>query len=210
MSRHVQYGCGLSAPDKWKNYDSSPTLKIQRMPLVGSLVKSRLNVVFPDAVMYGDIVTGLPEEANSCDGVYCSHILEHLSLDDFRKALKNTYVILKTGGIFRCVVPDLEVLARNYVNELDRNDNTASLKFIEGSLLGLKQRPRGFKSVVASVFGNSHHLWMWDSRSLSEELKAAGFRNVRPCKFNDSPDKMFSLVESEDRFHYAVALECSK
>lgn len=210
MSRYVQYGCGLSAPDQWRNYDSSPTLRIQRTPVIGSLMKSRLNAIFPDAVMYGDIVKGLPEKAGSCDGVYCSHVLEHLSLDDFRKALKNTYSILKEGGIFRCVVPDLEVLARNYVNDLNRNDTSASLKFIEGSLLGVRQRPRGLKNLASWVFGNSHHLWMWDTRSLSEELKATGFKNVRTCKFNDSADKMFSLVESEDRFQYAVALECSK
>src|SRR6478609_9406318 len=92
---YVQYGCGLSAPKEWKNFDGSPTLRIQKIPIIGSVLKSKLNVTFPSNVLYGDIVKGLPVNANSCDGIYCSHILEHLSLQDFRQALKNSFEILK-------------------------------------------------------------------------------------------------------------------
>jgi len=92
---YVQYGCGLSAPKEWKNFDVSPTLRIQKTPIVGNLFKSRLNTVFPENVQYGDIIKGLPVKDDSVDGVYCSHTLEHLSLEDFRKALKNTYRIMK-------------------------------------------------------------------------------------------------------------------
>lgn len=207
---YVQYGCGLSAPAKWNNYDVSPTLRIQRVPVIGGIIKSKLNVVFPDNVLYGDIISGLPVEKDSCDGVYCSHTLEHLSLDDFRTALKNTYNILKKGGIFRCVVPDLESAARTYIEELNNNNNEASHNFINTTLLGIKHKPRGIKGFVSALLGNSHHLWMWDHKSLALELEKAGFKKVRGCKFNDSEDESFKLVESEDRFINAVAIECRK
>jgi len=63
-------------------------------------------------------VTGLPISDGSCKGIYCSHILEHLSLDDFRRALKNSHNILESGGYFRLVLPDLEYSIKNYVNDL--------------------------------------------------------------------------------------------
>src|SRR5262245_22988509 len=30
---YVQYGCGLSAPDDWLNFDASPTLWLQLIPV---------------------------------------------------------------------------------------------------------------------------------------------------------------------------------
>ena len=41
---YVQYGCGLSAPKEWINFDVSPTLRIQKTPILGSILKSKLNV----------------------------------------------------------------------------------------------------------------------------------------------------------------------
>lgn len=100
MKKYVQYGCGHSAPKEWVNFDVSPTLRIQKTPIIGLLVKKKLNTTFPSNVLYGDIIKGLPIEDNTCDGLYCSHTLEHLALDEFRIALKNSYRILKKG---RCI-----------------------------------------------------------------------------------------------------------
>ncbi len=208
---YVQYGCGLSAPPKWVNFDTSPTLRLQKTPIIGSLLKSKLNTVFPENVRYGDIITGLPVKDNSCDGVYCSHVLEHLSLTDFRIALANTYKILKAGGTFRCVVPDLELLARMYLKALENNSESASIDFMgPQTLLGVYERPKGLKGFMASYFANSHHLWMWDNYSLANELKKAGFKEVRRAEFNDSEDAAFKLVEDSSRFEDAVALDCKK
>lgn len=208
--RYVQYGSGPNGPEEWVNYDASPTLQIQNTPVFGKLLKSQLNVEFTDRVKYGDIVKGLPEEVNSVDGLYCSHILEHLSLADFRKALANSYAILKKGGLFRCVVPDLEYAAREYLRRLDEGDSEASHFFMEDTLLGVPERPRGAKQMAGKYFGNSSHLWMWDRKSLASELEKAGFVNIRECQFNDSEDEHFKLVESKERFENAVALECRK
>ncbi len=207
---YVQYGCGLSAPLEWINFDSSPTLRLQKIPLFGILLKPLFKTAFPNNVRYGDIIIGLPFEPNSCDGLYCSHILEHLSFNDFRKALKNSNTILKKDGIFRCIVPDLEFEARKYIKELDNGNSLASINFMNNTLLGIQHRQRGVKGFLKSFFGNSHHLWMWDFLSLKMELEAAGFTNIRRCRFNDSSDTMFQLVESSDRFIKAVAIECIK
>lgn len=207
---YVQYGCGLSAPKEWMNFDVSPTLRIQKIPVLGRLIKNKLNVAFPSNVIYGDIISGLPIGDETCDGIYCSHTLEHLSLMDFRRALHNTYKLLKKEGIFRCILPDLEFAAREYIKSLENGDKTASIKFMRDTLLGLEERPKGVRAFLTSSLGNSHHLWMWDHYSLQEELKNTGFTQVRICRFNDCEDEMFRYVESEDRFLNSVAIECKK
>lgn len=206
----VQYGCGLSAPQEWQNFDISPTLRIQKIPIIGNMLKPRLNSIFPDNVRYGDIIKGLPFEDNTCDGIYCSHTLEHLSLEDFRISLKNTYKILKIGGFFRCVVPDFEYYAKEYIKSFENENSSASIDFFKDTLLGFENRPKGIKGLLKSFLGNSRHLWMWDSKSLSEELRNAGFSNVRTCKFNDSQVLMFKYVEESASFKNAVAFECVK
>src|ERR1041384_622150 len=113
---YVQYGCGLSAPTGWTNYDCSPTLRLQKVPIVGRLIKK---TEFPRNVKYGDIVKGLPLSPQSCFGIYASHVLEHLALDDFRTALRNTYDLLAPDGVFRHVMPDLRKIASDYLASAD-------------------------------------------------------------------------------------------
>lgn len=210
MKKYVQYGCGLSAPKEWVNFDTSPTLKIQKIPLIGSMIKSRLNASFPSNVKFGNIIKGLPVDDNSCDGLYCSHILEHLSYEDFIIALKNSHKILKSGGLFRLVMPDLENLVNNYIENKKSGNSQASVKFIKDSFMGMENRPKGLKGIMTAFLGNSKHLWLWDKDATVAELEKAGFKNIRPCKFNDSKDFMFELVEDLDRFKGSIALEMTK
>jgi hypothetical protein len=202
---YVQYGCGLSAPQGWLNFDASPTLRVQRLPLVGFLGASG-GPVFPRNVRYGNIVKGLPVEARSCRAVYCSHVLEHLSLTDLRMALVNTRRVLAEGGLFRLVVPDLRVAAQRYVGD---PSETAASRFMTETFLGVAERPKGMRGLLRSWLGSSHHLWMWDYPSLSRELATAGFRDIRPARIGDSAEPMFAAVEEASRWVDAVGIECA-
>ena len=202
----VQFGCGLSSPKGWLNYDNSPTLRIQRLPVVGKLL-TRNRVTFPTNVSYADVLKGLPHQSNSVDKVYCSHVLEHLSLEDFHKAIKEVHRCLKAGGEFRLVMPNLKHMARTY---LQSEDAGASEKFMRDSLLGLETRPSSFLSKVLESFSNRHHLWLWDEASTKQALAAHGFVDVEQIEFSRSEDSAFSAVQDETRFIDAVALTCFK
>src|SRR6266404_4614931 len=89
----VQYGAGYCAPEGWRNFDASPTLKVERFPFVGRFVHKNENR-FADRLLSGDIVKGLPVDRGTVDAVYCSHVLEHLSLEDCQRALQNTFAML--------------------------------------------------------------------------------------------------------------------
>jgi ubiquinone/menaquinone biosynthesis C-methylase UbiE len=206
MSNYIQYGCAWSAPGSWRNFDASPTLRFERLPLVGKLY-TKNHARFPKNVEYGDIVKGLPVQSESCVGVYCSHVLEHLSLEDFRKALKNTYCILKKDGIFRLVVPDLEYSINKYIKAPSED---AALTFMKETSLGQERRSRGLKGFVFSFLGNSQHLWMWDYNSMERELRDAGFIKVRRACFRDSADPLFGEVEESARWKNCLGVECIK
>lgn len=197
INQYVQYGCGFCAPSSWRNFDASPTLRLQRLPLIGRRFSSDQHPKFPANIEYGDIVEGLPVAAESCKAIYCSHVLEHLALDDLRVALNNTYSYLERDGIFRFVLPDLEKLARTY---LDSDDVNASLWFMRQSYLGKESRPKGVKGLLRTWLGNSNHLWMWDFKAISVELEQAGFRKIRRAGFGDSQEPLFRDVEEPGRW----------
>jgi len=203
---YLQYGCGFSAAPGWLNYDASPTLRFERIPVIGRMY-TRNAQRFPKEVLYGDIRSGLPVQPDSCAGIYCSHVLEHLAKDACEVALANTLQYLRPGGIFRLVVPDLETLARKYLQDTGEN---AGHVFMESSGLGTKSRPRGVGGVLRSAIGNSAHLWLWDEKSMRKALEDAGFRHIRRCSFGDCEDPRFSEVEAADRFVECLALEARK
>ncbi len=202
---YVQYGCGLCAPPNWVNFDVSPTLRLQRLPIIGVAFAGCGTVRFPKNSRYGDIVRGLPLPPGSCLAAYCSHTLEHLSLDDLRAALRNTLRLLAPGGTVRLVLPDLEGVARAY---LDSPAADAANTFMAASYLGLKSRPRGLGAVVRALWGHSSHLWMWDYKSLRAELESAGFVAIRRAHLGDNPDPHFRQVENLGRWEGFLGMEC--
>lgn len=201
---YVQYGCGTCAPESWTNFDASPTMRLQRTPLL-RLLGNKLGPRFPANVRYGNIYRGLPVTPKSCTAIYCSHTLEHLSLEEFEAALRNTHSYLKPGGTFRFVLPDLERYAKEY---LAANDADASKRFMEASYLGCKRREHGLIGMLRKAIGNSEHLWMWDYNSMSQALAKAGFIDIRRAAFGDSPDSMFKDVEALDRWEGELGMEC--
>lgn len=208
MIEYVHYGCGLCAPVTWRNFDASPTLRLRQLPLLGQwLARSDCIPSWPDNVEYGDIVKGLPVPDHSCKAIYCSHVLEHLALEDFRTALQKTFGYLLVGGVFRFVVPDLKKLASDFVLS---KDPKAAMYFMEASYLGVKHRPRGLGGLTRAWLGNSNHLWMWDYASIAEELEIAGFRNIRRAEFGDSQVPMFVEVEDRNRWLGCLGVECEK
>jgi len=179
-------------------------LRFERLPLLGrAYVRNAQR--FPSNVEFGDIVKGLPLAPSSCVAIYASHVLEHLSLNDFHTALKHSFTLLRSGGLFRLVVPDLEALANRY---LSSTDSSAAKAFMEETSLGVAHRIRGIRGFMSLWLGNSSHLWMWDFKALQEELSDVGFLDIQRCTFGDNP--VFSDVEQQDRFVNSVAVQGRK
>jgi hypothetical protein len=199
---HVQYGCGSVIGKSWMNFDVSPMLLVDKIPLIGPMLHRVVDggTPFPREVLYGNIAEGPLVPEGTASAVYASHVLEHLSLIDARRALANTFRMLAPGGVFRLIVPDLRSRAELYLEQLRAGDPEASSNFMRYSLLGQEERPRGFIRPIRHAFSGSSHLWMWDTVSMSAALASCGFERIRECRFGDAEDPAFAEVEVLSRF----------
>lgn len=173
--------------------------------MLGFIFRRLISPRFRAAVKFGDIVRGLPLEADSCDAIFCCHVLEHLALEDFKVAIRHTQKYLKPGGTFRQIVPDFDQQVAAYLS--NPNPPALSLGYTH---LGRKSRPKGKAGFLRDYFGNSHHLWMWDYKGIAWEFERAGFVGVRRFRFGEAAIPAFCEVENEDRFLDALAVECGK
>ena len=197
---YVQYGCGACAPEGWLNFDASPRLRLERLVGARRLLKRSAGLVFPENANPGNIVKGLPVPDQAAAAVFCSHVLEHLPRDTTESALRNTFRMLRPGGLFRLVVPDLQWRAARYIRSATVEDPTAADTFMQACSLGRRGTLRGFIAWISTCFGNSAHLWMYDFSGLKTLLEQAGFVGVRRGELGDCDDPKFALVEDPDRF----------
>jgi hypothetical protein len=208
MGEYIQFGCGLCAPTSWINFDAGPIFWIEkRLPLLKRVMVKRGLPDYPDNIRYGDVIKGLPVRAASAKAVYCSHVLEHLALEECRQTLRNVYSYLAPGGTFRAVLPDLEWLAKAYIAS---PDNDAASRFMRDSDLGVSIPSGGMRGALKRVFGRSAHLWMWDYKNMARELAAVGFVEIRRAQFGDNSDAKFLEVEEASRWENCLGFECRK
>jgi SAM-dependent methyltransferase len=95
--RLLNVGCGTHVHPDWVNVDIAPAAR---------------------GVLAVDLRKGLPFPGESFDAVYCSHVLEHLGREEAAAFLVRIHGLLRPGGILRVVVPDLEAIARIYLELL--------------------------------------------------------------------------------------------
>ena len=208
QSQNVQFGCGTCAPDSWLNFDAGPAFLLgKRLPFLKATLVRKGFPDYPPNIRYGDVIKGLPIDAGSAERVYSSHVLEHLALEDCRRAIRNVHGYLKPGGVFRFVVPDLEFYMHNY---LASPDHGAASTFMAETYLGEREGARGWRSLPRAIFGRSQHLWMWDFKNFSQELTAAGYTSIRRAAFGDSGDAAFAAVETEGRWTNCLGIECRR
>jgi SAM-dependent methyltransferase len=211
---YVQYGCGRCAPDAWLNFDASPRLRVERIPGLRELIRLTGGLIFPSNIRPGDIVQGLPIADGSAAGVYCSHVLEHLPRADLPVALRNTLRMLRPGGLFRLVVPDLRWRAERYLMAAARGEAAAADAFLDACLLGERAKPRTLAASIRRRWSRNAHCWMYDFAALATLLEEAGFIAIRQCDAGDCCDPMFALVEEHDRFfesgRHELAIEAAR
>lgn len=210
-SEYINFGCGSHCPSEFTNFDGSFNLYMQRTPVVGIIVKKLTSTVFPSAACYGDIVKGLPVKENSVQGIFSSHVLEHLSLEELRTSLRNCHKYLKPGGIFRSVLPNLEESVNSYLSEKGKGNRSAAVNFMNYTFLGYEKRPSSIKDLIKWRLSGHHHFWMWDYEAIEIELYNAGFKNVYRSGYHESKDPYFNYVEMKGRFDYnALCVEAVK
>lgn len=99
MKSYVNLGCGTRFHPDWTNLDFTSA--------------------DPSVISY-NLRAGIPFPENTFEVIYHSHVLEHFSRSEAIDFLRECRRVLKPRGIIRIVVPDLESLARTYLQALER------------------------------------------------------------------------------------------
>lgn len=93
----LNLGCGSHYHKEWTNID----------------FVSKNEDVIPH-----NLLNGIPFPNNDFDVIYHSHVLEHFQKEDGYKFLKECFRVLNYNGIIRVAVPDLEIIVKEYLKNL--------------------------------------------------------------------------------------------
>lgn len=207
----LNLGCGYQTSQRCTNIDWSLPLRLKGSAVgrvVAPLVLTGDRRVAYEAmdgdVLRHDLRKGIPFADASVDGVYHSHLFEHLDRDDVPTFLAEVKRVLRPGGVHRVVAPDLERDARSYLTSLDTalaghttpaEHETSIHQLIEQMVRkeasGTSQQTGVRRRAERLILGGARkrgetHQWMWDRVTLPAVLTSAGFADARVVSYDTS------------------------
>ncbi|MBI5138654.1 MAG: methyltransferase domain-containing protein [Candidatus Vogelbacteria bacterium] len=159
---YLNLGCGVNTSQEFINIDAFPFAKTHLVRNIQDLT------IFP---------------SNSVDMIYASHVIEHIPRNSLTKTLSEWCRVLKTGGVLRFGVPDLDKLIDYY------NTHEKDVESIINQLLGQDA-------------DYDRHCTIWNSKFAEKILKEAGFSGIprfwdvnttEHHNFNDKSNRNISL-----------------
>lgn len=191
----INLGCGLAVAPQWINIDGSLNALVANLPKFFHKIAYQLTgarsyyseeeycrLLGHHAFVHHDLSFGIPFKDNTVSFVYSSHFLEHLFLKDAELLLKESWRVLKSGGIVRITVPNLayaiKLYERGYKKEMLEN--------------------YFFEKDDSCYY--ARHKYMYDYSLLSEVLERAGFQGIHQCSFQEGsvPDLKILDQRSEE------------
>jgi len=201
----LNLGCGTKISDAPEviNIDWSPYLRIALTPVLKRVAPLLLDqrragrfAALPSNIRVHNLATGIPYPTDSVDVVYHSHLLEHLDRNKAVGFQREIFRVLRPGGIQRIVVPDLERLCRQIVNDdgnASHDEAVAALieQCVRREAYGTSKQAPLRRRIENIVLGDARkrgetHQWMYDSMNLRELLEACAFTRIRRVDYQIS------------------------
>ena len=163
------------------------------------------------AEAYLDARFKLPFDDNTWLGVYTHHVVEHLSWEDGCSLFRECNRVLKPNGVFRMVVPDLEIFLRLYVD----NDPAARQRLFDlypvhiMDMLNVKT-PLEMVDYVFRDHKFNRHLSAWDWETAECRLMEAGFSKVIRQTMNRSQDPRLAERDKPHWESFSLYVEAVK
>jgi SAM-dependent methyltransferase len=219
----LNLGCGTKTSSACVNIDWSLTVRLVSNPILRACASRLLNadqmkkVRRLDKVLAYNLRKGIPLPAETADGVYHSHVLEHIDRDAVMKFLVEIKRVMKQGAIHRIVVPDLRRLAQEYLEDFSDDLGTVDWRVHDSRVASMIEQMVRRKSaavlglgpvrqkIETLIFGDARgrgetHQWMYDQISLAGMLGEAGFREIRQVDYKTSriPDWSSTGLDVDD------------
>jgi len=153
----------------------------------------------PDVLL--DLCRAMPLPDQTVDLIYSEDVLEHLTLPDGKRLLRECHRILVPGGTMRLLTPNLRVLAEDYVDR--------SQRFL--AWYGSQYGTRYFAEILNHGMRAWGHRFVYDDEMLTRELAIVGF-DVEAQAMNKSDCAGLRGLDREDRqeARYRMYLDCTK
>lgn len=213
----VNLGCGQSPTPGWLNVDSSPSVRLARIPQAPAILPwargwllsqdqlDFIDCIRKNSIVYGDVARGLPLATGSCSVVYASHVMEHLLAHEVRRFLMEIYSILAPGGIVRLVVPDLQIYVDAYQSSSDADQLIRNL-----NVLPPDQSSR-VRRLLATLSGHrTLHRWVYNEASLRRTLVDAGFSDPTKLMPGETTIPDPGALNLRERVWESLYMEASK
>lgn len=181
----VNLGSGLKVAPGWINVNGHFQYFLSKYPVVFLKILYKViqsqskdytqeeycSLLKNHTFIYHNLKYGIPFDNNSIDYLYSSHVLEHFFWTDAEQLVKEAYRVLKTGGIFRVCVPNLEYAVALY----NKGEKKEALSYFFNQ---------------SKVDNYSYHRYMYDYELLKELLSQAGFSKIKrySCQEGSTPD----------------------
>jgi len=172
----LHLGCGHNILEGWVNTDSCP---------VSSDVLSL------------DVSKPFPLDDNQFDCVFSEHMIEHLSYVEGLSVLKESYRVLKKGGIIRVSTPDIEFL----INLYNGHKTELQKRYIKWATDTFISNAPSYSDtyVINNFVRDWGHLFIYDKKILCDSLERAGFKSIRRCLLNESSHEALRNLENVTR-----------
>jgi predicted SAM-dependent methyltransferase len=202
----VNLGCGSHTPEGWVNIDYAFGARLAKIPFFRFINKKIgfFQMDWDDRIKIHDLRRTFPFDDESVDIIYTSHTLEHFSRQEGTRFLKECHRVLRSGGILRVVVPDLEAIISDYTSGKTDADMFLDELYVvcDTSGMGL------FKRLLAKQI-HFPHKCMYDTKTLLARLRDTGFQAESMDAF-ESEISDIKQIESEGRARNAVIIECKR
>lgn len=124
-----------------------------------------------------DLREGLPFPDGAARLLYNEHVIEHITVDEARRCLKDWFRVLEPGGVLRIATPDLAYVVERYQH--DWRDQ-AWLRLPEYAFIQTRAE------MMNVAFRWWDHQYLYDGEELERRVREVGFQTVRRCAFGES------------------------
>ncbi len=202
----LNLGCGHNPPQGWINVDYALGARFAKFPYFNRFNNAIkfFKLTWDRNILLHNLKTPFPWKDSSVDIIYSSHTLEHFTKEEGVFFLNECSRVLKTGGIIRVIVPDLQILVTRYLQGAVRADDFLTTLVVNY----YSDQDSPFRKKIAP-FLRSPHKCMYDSETLLRKIQDAGFHAACREPFKSTiPD--IDAIENSERTYDVVIVEGTK
>lgn len=174
--KKINVGCGWETRDGWLNVDN--TQKHQR-------------VNYP--ITFMDATKTWPYDDNSFEYVLSEHMIEHIPAKKGLAFLKEAFRCLQSGGVIRVSCPE-----RGFFESLPGNDDHPFVVNYSRKIFNKEPSWGVSKRISDRTLYEQGHVWVPTTQQLIDQVKKAGFVDVKSVEYGKSEHEAFNGIEVND------------